>query len=162
LWTQRPTISPRRSARAKDRAFSISLSPSEDGYFALHRTLARSGQWPTAKGTIVMSRLKPALISMRHEAGRPERRHGPQIEYSCEANGRSYRGAQIRLRMVTMGAKSAESAIARYPVGAIVDVHYSPSNPGDAALERDTRAQYVALRAAAAFVVIALYAAGAF
>jgi Protein of unknown function (DUF3592) len=129
-------------------------------FFALRRTQALAGGWPTAKGVIVVSRLKEAITATDRGA-RTRRGHIPDVEYTYDVNGRPYRGAQIKLRMVTMGAKAGDSALARYPKGAIVEVHYNPKNPADAALERDTLGTYVVLPAAIICLLIALFAAGA-
>ena len=57
---------------------------------------------------------------------------------------------------------SAEKIAARYPLGSIVDVHYDPANPENAALENTGNMAYVLLIAAAFCFVVAIYASGVF
>lgn len=56
----------------------------------------------------------------------------------------------------------ADGVAARYPKGAVIDVHYDPANPSNAALENPAGTRWFLLGIAAALFALAAHQAGAF
>ena len=86
--------------------------------------------WQTTTGRVLIAEVQ-RHGSTRHRSIRPV------IVYAYDVNGQSYRSDQIRagdkfLRVA--GMQEAHAKVTRYPVGAIVTVHYNPANPQEAAL----------------------------
>lgn len=101
----------------------------------------RSGRWPTVLGTIT-----DAYVATQHTSDEPS--FNPQVEYRFVVGGKQYVGYRLRafLWMQTSRAPAAEW-LGRYPVGAVVRVHYNPACPEVCLLEPGLRAWDVAATA---------------
>jgi len=89
----------------------------------------KSLAWPTTSGRIVQSR-----IEVREHRTQPTD-YVDFIEYEYSANGQTYRGRSVDLRIRNVNDRAAMQAfIASYPEGRQVPVHYDPQNPDDALL----------------------------
>jgi hypothetical protein len=132
--------------------------------YAYWRTNSRAASWPAVPGAISLSGVKE-VRSTTGSGGNRQRvtSFEPSVEYTYKINDHSYVGRQIKLGMTASGSRaSAEAVIARYPVGAAVEVHYDPANPGEAAIERSTSLPLAPLAVALALIAFALYMAGVF
>jgi hypothetical protein len=70
---------------------------------------------------------------------------------------------QIKLGVALSSSQSyAAGVAARYPQGSVVDVHYDPANPANAALENPTGMHWLLLVVALALFALAAHQAGVF
>lgn len=128
---------------------------------AHRRRLARAAAWPVAPGRVTISRVETRRGS--DDSGPTHRSYEAVVEFRYEVGDLSFSSRQIALGWRTSGArKGAEAVVARYPVGATVEVHYDPDNPSEAALERPRAASWLMLGAALACFAVALYASRIF
>jgi hypothetical protein len=94
----------------------------------------RAAAWATTTARIVRSGTEASRSS---GAGRATSVSTvPAIEYEFTAGGRTWRGNRIALREDIGGANTA-ATVGRYPVGAVVSVHYDPNDPANCVLERE-------------------------
>jgi hypothetical protein len=95
---------------------------------------ARARRWPQTPGRITKSALQARRTKFQREATRVD--NIPAVEYEFTVAGRSYVGTRINLNteyaLVDVGAM-----VAKYPVGAVVMVHYNPADPVDCILDPD-------------------------
>ena len=97
---------------------------------ALARMTLKVRRWPVAPGEILSSGVREG--ASRDDGGRL---HRPVVRYRYAVGGRSYEGAAIEHGVATSGGEGwARRVIARYPVGARVDVRYDPADPTRSAL----------------------------
>jgi hypothetical protein len=95
-----------------------------------------SAQWPSVPGTITTSEVKES--SSTDEDGQISFTYTPHIEYTYDVAGQTYTGKKVSFGAVLGhgNAGPAQTAAARYPVQAPVQVFYNPANPADSVLER--------------------------
>ena len=125
-------------------------------FFAARKSAKQAAAWPSVRGKIVKSDVEE--FEERNSEGRWTTNWRPVVEYTYTVHGNALRGNQIKLGVtVSAGKGYAESVAAKYPVGAEVDVHYDPKQPGSAALELSAGANWFIL--AIAVIVFALAAA---
>lgn len=95
----------------------------------------RSDKWPSTKGTITTSQVRPSRrsqIGRRHQAT-------VDIRYDYRVNGQQYSGSRVRFGgAIEALPAAAHTVIGRYPKGAQVDVYYASSRPSLSTLERRT------------------------
>ncbi len=128
---------------------------------AHRRRLARAATWPVAPGRVTISRVEERRGS--GDSGPTHRSYEAVVEFRYEVGDLSFSSRQIVLGWRTSGSrKGAEAVVARYPVGAAVEVRYDPDNPSEAALEHPKLASWLLLGAALACFAIALYASRVF
>ena len=87
--------------------------------------------WQTTTGRVLVAQVE-------HHGRTGHRSIRPVIVYAYDVNGQRYQSHQIRAGDKFLRVNSgpdAHAKVARYPVGAIVTVHYNPANPNEAALE---------------------------
>lgn len=94
----------------------------------------QAATWSTTSGRIV----KSTTTAQRHRfAGEATTvKTMPAVEYEFSVGGRKWRGNRISIGEDTGGANT-EATLQRYPIGAVVSVHYDPGNPKKSVLERD-------------------------
>lgn len=85
--------------------------------------------WLSTTGTVLTSRLE------EWESSPGEIIDYPIVTYSYQVNGQAYEGKRIAPSVESGGSGSAK-VIARYPVGASVQVFYNPGDPSAAVLEK--------------------------
>jgi hypothetical protein len=125
--------------------------------------MRRAGAWPAVPGTVTFCGVEEVLDSSTNGSSRVSRRYRANITYSYTVDGHAMTGRQIRLGVDVAGTQAAAAAVCkRYPVGAQIEVHYDPTNPGDAAIERKPGMALVPFALAAALLVFAAYQAGLF
>lgn len=91
-----------------------------------------SAGWPSTHGTILMTTIQ---VQRTGNA----RREVPVVMYAYRVGQEAFQGSRIRAEDETsLGAVAghARTVLARYPVGASVQVYYDPANPTQSALER--------------------------
>lgn len=86
--------------------------------------------WPTTTGRILS-----ATSQMRRRSGRNGYAPYPDIMYEYTVGGRQYISNRVSVGMEMGGSLYTPRVLARYPVGATVQVYYNPENPSDSALE---------------------------
>lgn len=86
--------------------------------------------WPTATGRILS-----ATTEMRRRSGRSGYAPYPNILYEYTVGGRQYISSRVTMGMEMGGSLYTPRVLARYPVGATVQVYYNPDTPADSALE---------------------------
>ena len=100
----------------------------------------RSKSWPTVDGTVTES---DVALGQRPAGDRTNRwaTYHPVVRYRYKVNDSSYTGKNITMAIDLLGwgegayRDDAVAVAARYPVGAVVTVHYKPSDPAIAVLE---------------------------
>ncbi|MBL8693697.1 MAG: DUF3592 domain-containing protein [Planctomycetes bacterium] len=96
----------------------------------------RSRRWATTRGTIERA------VLTRSRTGRVTR-EGARISYTYFVGGKSYSSMRCRFATSLEGADGVHFSVprellARYPIGAAVDVYYDPERPEQATLDRGT------------------------
>jgi hypothetical protein len=96
-----------------------------------------SSKWPSAAGTLEVSRARRSLISRRTA------NTWPDLRYRYQVNGREYVGNRLtagRSRILGISffgerKQHTDAILARYPAGRQVAVHYDPQQHSAAMLE---------------------------
>lgn len=92
--------------------------------------------WTSTPGTMVTSQMK--FVKFGRGGGRTP---VPVVEYSYHVNGQAYTGSRLFPAAGSLsGGSIFKKVMARYPVGAQVDVYYDPQNPEDSVLEKKSPA----------------------
>jgi Protein of unknown function (DUF3592) len=97
------------------------------GVWNLVRSI-RCESWPTAEGTV--DRAEMTYHSSKHGGT-----YSADISYHYQAAGAYYSGKRLAFGSMSSSSSYARGILARYPVGAKVQVHYSPDDPELAVLE---------------------------
>jgi len=94
----------------------------------------QAAAWSTTSGRIV----KSATTAERQgfADGTTTVKTMPAVEYEFSVGGTKWRGNRISIGEDSGGANT-EATLRRYPVGAVVKVHYDPGDPKKSVLERD-------------------------
>jgi hypothetical protein len=118
-------------------------------------------RWPTVRGKVVESGTESYRARVNKSTVTS---YAPVVEYSYLVNGHEYHSRQIKLDDDGGGDSRAEAAeiAARYPKDSGVDVHYDPTSPGNAALEKPTGTAWYLLGVAGVCFAVAIYASGFF
>jgi|GEM_PF-361349 len=129
-------------------------------FVGYRRFLMRANAWPVVPGRVTISRVEQRAAT----SDSPNRRsHAAVVEFRYQVGGLGFSSRQIALGLDKSGSRSAaDRIVARYPVGAAVEVHYDPTNPSQAALENPTGLSWILLLAALACFGVALYASHVF
>lgn len=99
------------------------------------RRASASRNWPMTMGTVIASFVEPRRSS--NGRGGTSTSYYPVVVYEYTAEGQRYQSRRIAFGLEVGGmARMAETRIARYPVGSLVNVYYNPANPGEAVLEQ--------------------------
>lgn len=91
---------------------------------------AKARSWPVATGRIVERTVGPSTTS---GASRPGRYFEPRVTYDYTVDGKTYRGHRIGLTTNAYDEDKARRVANELPD--TVEVHYNPSDPGDAVLQ---------------------------
>ncbi len=95
--------------------------------------------------------------------GRRSVTHAPAVEYAYRVNDVDYVSRQIKLGVDHVGqpvlCRRRRGALSQ---GAVIDVHYDPANPANAALENPAGTRWFLLVVAAALFALAAHQAGVF
>lgn len=127
-------------------------------FIASWRLSRRAADWPLVRGTVLSSGTEKV-----QRRGGIRSSYTPIVEYGYRVNDVDYVSRQIKLGVAVSASEShAAGVAARYPAGAVIDVHYDPANPSNAALENPTSLHWLLLAAAAALFAVAAHAVGAF
>jgi hypothetical protein len=104
-------------------------------YVQTRRLAHESERWPSAAGTITLSAV--AVGTRETEKGRSYNVYSAEIGYSYRIGNSEYRGHAVGWGWDAYhgSPESAEAAIAKYPKGANVIVHYDPLDPERAVLD---------------------------
>jgi hypothetical protein len=96
-----------------------------------NRSLAwTSARWPTVAGTITQS-----ALSVIEKDG--DEKYRADIRFAYRVSGREFEGENVKWGWLPVYAwrSRAAAALASYPVGKAVTVHYDPAQPATAVLE---------------------------
>jgi hypothetical protein len=102
------------------------------GLISNNRAMAEARTWPSVQGQIEESR-----IEMRRTGGRrPHNEYDPIVSYAYDVAGQTYRNDDIAVAgaLSSSSRSSVEDTLRDYPVGAKVQVFYSPADPSRSAL----------------------------
>lgn len=94
----------------------------------LRRANARAQSWPSVRGRVVKSGLRPDP----NDAG-----SSVEVHYEYKLGARSYVSSRIGFAVFRDDAPAKERLIARFPLGAEVEVFYDPANPSSSVLLRE-------------------------
>jgi hypothetical protein len=121
------------------------------GLQRLRRKAANGANWPSTKGEIIGSDVKP--YSVDRETG--DDRSSVSIRYSYVVNGKTHKGERIGWgNRTVMLTPAAQSLSARYPVGASVPVFYDPGKPDSALLEPRGQSKSTAMMPIVLFLIV--------
>ena len=98
------------------------------------RHVRKAFPWLVTKGRIVSSKAETYTRSTGGQTRSGQRYYHALIEFSYTVDGQEYHNT-VETPGTTQA--SADADVARYPVGAEVDVHYDPKNPTHSALQID-------------------------
>jgi len=85
----------------------------------------RSAAWPSVQGRIEQSEVRETAGEQRL----------PHLRYRYQVDGQDHEGRHVDWAVRRMPREAAEALVARYPVGAAVEVFYDPAKPAIAVLE---------------------------
>jgi len=114
---------------------------------SLLRKIAACTRWPTVTGKVIRTGTEgfvednsTAATDSDHPDRRPREETeftGAVIRYAFRVAGRDYQSTRRYVgRPVLSGSpRTAAKVLAKYPVNALVTVHYNPANPAEAMLE---------------------------
>lgn len=90
-----------------------------------------SARWPTVAGTITQSKLAVEFDEDGDEAYRAD------IRFAYRVGGREFEGSKVKWGWTAVYAwrSRAAAALAEYPIGKAVTVHYDPAQPTTAVLD---------------------------
>jgi len=101
------------------------------------RYVWQAAKWPVTRGRILASGTE-AFLPRHDVTSRSGLRthYKPSVIYAYEVNGHQYQGDRLTIGAIVSATFSgmAKRTAAKYPVGAEVDVHYNPQNPGESVL----------------------------
>jgi hypothetical protein len=125
----------------------------------LLRDVRRVRRWPRAPGVVISTGLR----SMTHTES-AARSHRPVVRYRYTVDGKERQGDTLWVGRTEGGNEGwARSVLARYPVGAQVNVFHDPANPERTSLEAAVSPfGWALLVLGLIFLAIAIYASGAF
>ncbi len=122
----------------------------------IYRVLS-SAAWPTTTGTVTFSALEHTPM------GRTVMKYELQLRYHYKVQGIRYESDRLTFAGSsdyvgrTGAEKRVQRALAAYPEGASVTVHYQPAGPGVAVLETDVPGRlYKLLLAGAALAILSI------
>lgn len=111
--------------------------------------------WPTTLAAVIYSQV--ASQNYRDRKGRGRTRYVPAIAYEYVVGGKTYRSARLRFGSAAEAdAAVAARVVARFPVGAGIEIHYDPKNPAEATIEADPENLRLALVGGVALAVLAV------
>jgi hypothetical protein len=93
--------------------------------------LRRAAAWPVATGRITKSALESETLSNGSVRNRPA------LTFEYQVGGKHYQGSRVHVVDRAGSAGKPDEALALYPAGAAVPVCYNPTDPSEAALERN-------------------------
>ncbi|MCB9866046.1 MAG: DUF3592 domain-containing protein [Phycisphaerales bacterium] len=98
-----------------------------------------TSHWPSVIGEVIRSSVRQRADHtppVHHGVAAGTWTYEPEITYCYTVEGTEYTASGVTAtRVSTSRSASAESVVARYPVGRRVKVHYNPADPGEALLE---------------------------
>jgi hypothetical protein len=111
--------------------------------------------WSTTTGTILSADLSQQ--SRRNQQGYHDVTYTPNVEYTYEVNGQTYRSDTISSGWtVSYSAGMAQNKTNQYQPGSKVNVYYNPDNPADAVLETKSTSGNVFMIAGGAILALSL------
>ncbi len=97
--------------------------------------------WPRARARITASTVGVTKeISGNPDDLTPNTFYVPQISFAYEVGGTAYQGSRVSYAdLKTAFRKKVDERVAKYPVGAVVEVAYDPAQPSESVLETGTK-----------------------
>ena len=126
--------------------------------FALYRQASGAQRWPKVSGRITESAVEEFEGRIDRDSALTTL-YRPQIAFSYEFNGIAYAGNHSALgaNVTSNHASYAQKAVAKFPVGAIVEVHVNPQNPSEAMLKPGTAGAWIVVAIAAVLLALAYW-----
>lgn len=93
---------------------------------------ASTGEWPSARGEVLSSRVTS------HRGSKGSRTYRPEVAYRYSIAGANYTGSNITLSKTfgDSGGGYARRTVAQFPAGRQTDVYYNPEAPEESVLLR--------------------------
>jgi hypothetical protein len=125
--------------------------------FLQYRKVRRSQSWPSVPGTVTGT-------SVRRDETRDEDgidvTYVPVVEYQFAVGETWFRGNRLRFDDRGFGSpKTAQKALAGFPVGTPVAVFYNPHKPSQCVLERKQTGGWVVMAVGILFLLATIVAA---
>jgi hypothetical protein len=128
------------------------------GLFKVRKVRA-SRAWTRALGTILVASVRDDF-SQGSEDTPDSWTFTPVVHYQFQAGGQMFRGDRISFdRKGYQKRQDAQAIVARYPVGAQVEVFFDPAKPGQSVLQRTSGIGWVLVAAGAGVVLLVIAAA---
>jgi hypothetical protein len=127
-------------------------------FIAGWRASRKAADWPLVQGTVLSSGVEKV---QKRLSGRSQEMYAPAVEYGYRVHDVDYVSRQIKLGASLLGSETyATGVAARYLQGKLIDVHYDPANPANAALENPTGLYWLLLAVALGLFAVAAHAIG--
>ncbi len=96
-----------------------------------------ASRWSTVPGRVISSKVVQRKAGgIGKDEKDAELRNFAEVVYEYKVQGRTLRARRVSIGE-DLGNYRVEETLAKYPAGAAVMVHYNPTAPGEAVLERD-------------------------
>lgn len=108
--------------------------------YAARKQAKAAGTWPLVTARINSSKVDSFEGRLDDDDNRTRTLYRPLISYGYEFGGVKYQGSQVSLglKLTSSSDGFAKKQVAKYPVGAILQVHVNPKNPAESALSAKT------------------------
>ncbi len=114
---------------------------------------ARRG-WPTVRGVVTGGGIRHKTSGIGEEESVTL---VPVVEFRYEVGSETYAASGPGFIETGYGSRTrAEKVLAKYPVGAAVEVHYNPAKPGEAFLEYSSTLAWIMLGVGLAILAVAV------
>lgn len=126
--------------------------------FSLYRHAIGARRWPKVSGRITQSAVDEFQGRIDRDSALTTL-YRPQIAFAYEFNGIKYAGNHSALgaSVTSNHASYAQKAVAKFPVGAIVQVRVNPQNPSEAMLKPSTAGAWIVVAIAAVLLALAYF-----
>jgi hypothetical protein len=110
--------------------------------------------WPSVRGAITGGRIRRKTSGVGDEETVT---FVPVVEFQYEIGSKTYTASGPGFIETGYGSPSrAEKVLARYPIGAAVEVHYNPAKPAEAFLESSNTPAWIMLGVGLAILAVAV------
>src|ERR1051326_1317461 len=97
--------------------------------------------WPRSRARVTASAVRVTTeTTSGADASVDNTYYVPQVSFAYEVGGTSYQGSRISYaELKSTNKKKTVDLVAKYPVGAELDVAYDPANPAESVIELGTK-----------------------
>jgi hypothetical protein len=131
--------------------------------FAIVRRSEEARGWPRVPGRIAARGIRTRSSTPLRPSRDVRTTYYPWVRYDFTVDGRQRVGTTLKHGIEVGGSRGyAEKVLARYPVGAVVQVSYDPANTSRSAIEHGSGIAWILPLLGGAALAIAVFASGVF